>query len=147
MEIVISSRCYNGDIGIGSILECKYSFCLKGEKSYINAKGIIMVGDSRNEIDNIDFKIQVPITQKEESELKEIIENIKINENFKYNPSHYAKDMFDFNMYSYDDIIINGEEYEIKKDNEILKKLKALIKCVECQKRVKEMQKELMFKK
>lgn len=54
--------------------------------------------------------------------------------------------MFDFNMYSYDDVIINGEEYEIKKDNEILKELKALIKCDECQKRVKEMPKELMRK-
>ena len=146
MEIVISSRIYNGDLGVGNVLECKYSFYLKGEESYINAKGIIMVGDSRNDIENIDFKIQVPVTKQEESELKEIIDNIKINEDFKYNPSHYAKDMFDFNMYSYDDVIINGEEYEIKKDNEILKELKALIKCDECQKRVKEMQKELMRK-
>ena len=69
-----------------------------------------------------------------------------VNKDFKYNPSHYAKDMFDFNMYSYEDVIINGEEYEIKKDNEIIKKLKVLIKCDECQKRVKEMQKELMRK-
>lgn len=146
MEIVISSRIYNGDLGVGNVLECKYSFYLKGEESYINAKGVIMVGDFRNDIENIDFIIQVPITKQEESELKEIIDIIKINKDFKYNPSHYAKDMFDFNMYSYEDVIINGEEYEIKKDNEIIKKLKVLIKCDECQKRVKEMQKELMRK-
>lgn len=70
MEIVISSRIYNGDLGVGNVLECKYSFYLKGEESYINAKGIIMVGDSRNDIDNIDFIIQVPVTKQEESELK-----------------------------------------------------------------------------
>ena len=146
MELVISSRIYNGDLGAGNILECKYTFYLKGEESYIDTKGIIMVGASHKDIDNIEFVVPVQLTQQEEIELKEIIENIKTNEEFKYNPSHYSKDMFDFNMFSYDDVIINGKEYEIKKDNEILKELKVIIKCDECQKRVKEMQKELMRK-
>lgn len=132
LRIEISNRHYNGDFGVGSIFEEKYSFeidenlCYSNSiKSFCNNKDL-----GSNILSNVNVSIPFILNKNDIQKLNNITNNIQNNSNYLYNESHYKKDSFDFNRYNYIDISINEINYElsIKDDERIIKEIKELFK-------------------
>lgn len=131
-RIEISNRHYNGDFGVGSIFEEKYSFEIDNNICYSNSiKSFCNNEDfGSNILSNVNVSIPFVLTENDIRKLNNITNNIQNNSNYLYNESHYKKDSFDFNRYNYIDISINGIDYELSiKDNEItINEIKDLFK-------------------
>lgn len=132
LRIEISNRHYNGDFGVGSIFEEKYSFeidenlCYSNSiKSFCNNEGL-----GSNILSNVNVSIPFILNENDIQKLNNITNNIQNNSNYLYNESHYKKDSFDFNRYNYIDISINEINYElsIKDDERIINEIKELFK-------------------
>lgn len=131
LRIEISNRHYNGDFGVGSIFEEKYSFeidenlCYNSIKSFCNNEDL-----GSNILSNVNVSIPFILNENDIQKLNNITNNIQNNSNYLYNESHYKKDSFDFNRYNYIDISINEINYElsIKDDENIINEIKDLFK-------------------
>ena len=132
IRIEISNRHYNGDFGVGSIFEEKYSFEIDNNICYSNSiKSFCNNEDfGGNILSNVNVSIPFILTENNIQELNNIINNIKNDSNYLYNENHYKKDSFDFNKFNYIDIAINEINYElsIKDDENIIKEIKDLFK-------------------
>lgn len=132
LRIEISNRHYNGDFGVGSIFEEKYSFEIDENLCYSNSiKSFCNNEDlGSNILSNVNVSIPFILNKNDIQKLNNITNNIQNNSNYLYNESHYKKDSFDFNRYNYIDISINEINYElsIKDDERIINEIKELFK-------------------
>ncbi len=132
LRIEISNRHYNGDFGVGSIFEEKYSFEIDENLCYSNSiKSFCNNEDlGSNNLSNVNVSIPFILNENDIQKLNNITNNIQNNSNYLYNESHYKKDSFDFNRYNYIDISINEINYElsIKDDERIINEIKELFK-------------------
>ena len=132
LRIEISNRHYNGDFGVGSIFEEKYSFEIDENLCYSNSiKSFCNNEDlGSNILSNVNVSIPFILNENDIQRLNNITNNIQNNSNYLYNESHYKKDSFDFNRYNYIDISINEINYElsIKDDENIINEIKDLFK-------------------
>ena len=132
LRIEISNRHYNGDFGVGSIFEEKYSFEIDENLCYCNSiKSFCNNEDlGGNILSNVNVSIPFILNENDIQKLNNITNNIQNNSNYLYNESHYKKDSFDFNRYNYIDISINEINYElsIKDDERIINEIKELFK-------------------
>lgn len=132
LRIEISNRHYNGDFGVGSIFEEKYSFEIDENLCYSNSiKSFCNNEDlGSNNLSNVNVSIPFILNENNIQKLNNITNNIQNNSNYLYNESHYKKDSFDFNRYNYIDISINEINYElsIKDDERIINEIKELFK-------------------
>ena len=132
LRIEISNRHYNGDFGVGSIFEEKYSFEIDENLCYSNSiKSFCNNEDlGSNILSNVNVSIPFILNENDIQKLNNITNNIQKNSNYLYNESHYKKDSFDFNRYNYIDISINEINYElsIKDDESIINEIKDLFK-------------------
>ena len=132
LRIEISNRHYNGDFGVGSIFEEKYSFEIDENLCYSNSiKSFCNNEDlGSNILSNVNVSIPFILNENDIQKLNNITNNIQNNSNYLYNESHYKKDSFDFNRYNYIDISINEINYElsIKDDERIINEIKELFK-------------------
>ncbi len=132
LRIEISNRHYNGDFGVGSIFEEKYSFEIDENLCYSNSiKSFCNNEDlGSNILSNVNVSIPFILNENDIQKLNNITNNIQNNSNYFYNESHYKKDSFDFNGYNYIDISINEINYElsIKDDERIINEIKELFK-------------------
>ena len=122
LRIEISNRHYNGDFGVGSIFEEKYSFEIDENLCYSNSiKSFCNNEDlGSNILPNVNVSIPFILNENDIQKLNNITNNIQNNSNYLYNESHYKKDSFDFNRYNYIDISINEINYELSiKDDEL----------------------------
>ena len=131
LRIKISNRPYNGDFGVGSIFEEKYSFEIDENLCYSNSiKSFCNNEDLGSNLSNVNVSIPFILNENDIQKLNNITNNIQNNSNYLYNESHYKKDSFDFNRYNYIDISINEINYElsIKDDERIINEIKELFK-------------------
>lgn len=131
LRIKISNRHYNGDFGVGSIFEEKYSFEIDENLCYSNSiKSFCNNEDLGSNLSNVNVSIPFILNENDIQKLNNITNNIQNNSNYLYNESHYKKDSFDFNRYNYIDISINEINYElsIKDDERIINEIKELFK-------------------
>ncbi len=132
LKIEISNRCYNGDFGIGSIFENKYSFEVNKHLCISNSVKKFCNNDelSGDILASVNISIPFVLKGNEIKELNNIVNNIRSNSNYMYNENHYKKDTFDFNRYNFIDVQINGKNYEIsaKDDEKLLNRLKDLFR-------------------
>lgn len=132
IRIEISNRHYNGDFGVGSIFEEKYSFEIEENLCYSNSiKSFCNNEDlSGNVLSNVNVSIPFILNENDIQKLSNITNNIQNNSNYLYNESHYKKDSFDFKRYNYIDISINRINYElsIEDDESIINEIKNFFK-------------------
>ena len=132
LRIEISNRHYNGDFGVGSIFEEKYSFEIDENICYSNSiKSFCNNEDlGGNILSNVNVSIPFILNENSIQKLNTITNSIQSNSNYLYSESHYKKDSFDFNRYNYVDISINEINYElsIKDDERIINEIKELFK-------------------
>lgn len=132
LRIEISNIHYNGDFGVGSIFEEKYTFEIDENLCYSNSiKSFCNNEDlGSNILSNVNVSIPFILNENDIQKLNNITNNIQDNSNYLYNESHYKKDSFDFNRYNYIDISINEINYElsIKDDERIINEIKELFK-------------------
>lgn len=132
LKIEISNRHYNGDVGIKSILEEKYSFEIEETLCISNSNKTFYNNDNfgSNILSSVNVSIPFKLKEKDIQKVNSIIASIESNNDYLYNASHYKKDSFDFDRYNYIDISINGINYEmsIKNDEPTLNELKVLFK-------------------
>ncbi len=132
LRIEISNRHYNGDFGVGSIFEEKYSFEIDENLCYSNSiKSFCNNEDlGSNILSNVNVSIPFILNENDIQKLNNITNNIQNNSNYLYNECHYKKDSFDFNRYNYIDISINEINYElsIKDDERMINEIIELFK-------------------
>ena len=124
LEVEIAQRRYNGDFGIGSIFEYINTFILEGNlaKTTTVIEFCSDINGDRNQIiiDNI-----VKLDNISKNRVNEIINEIKINDEYKYKKSQGG---FSPMSLSYEDVIINEEKYEVNADSNMLSELKQILK-------------------
>lgn len=132
IRIEISNRHYNGDFGVGSIFEEKYSFEINENLCYSNSiKSFCNNEDfGGNILSNVNVSIPFILNENDIQKINDIVNNVQCNSNYLYNESHYNKDFFDFNRYNYIDMSINEISYElsIKDDEKIINEIKDLFR-------------------
>ena len=137
LQLIIENRHYNGDYGVGSVLESRHVFTLHQlSDSNNNNYGIITYYKEIGFCGNIklrrDFlaniKTEIPFVVKlDKIQLfYELISEIKSNKNYKYDETHYSKTGFDFKKYNYMDVFIGDEKFETN-DRSIFTKLNNII--------------------
>lgn len=128
LKIEISNRHYNGDFGIGSIFEEKYAFQIDNNICHSNSTKLFC-GNGELE-SSVNTSISFILKENDIQQLNDIIKAIQSNKNYLYNESHYKKDSFDFNRYSYVDVLINEINYElsIKDDENVINQLKVIFR-------------------
>jgi len=132
LKIEISNRLYNGDYGVGSIFEEKYSFEINNTLCCSNSiKTFCNNGEFGSDIlSKVNISIPFILKEKEIQKLINITNDIKNNNDYLYNEDHYKKDCFDFNRYNYIDIYISGKNYELStiKDENVIAEIKDLLR-------------------
>lgn len=126
LNIVISTRIYNGHYGKGSIFNDFVEFKLTGENA-TNKTFISFCIDEKIK-DEATLECSIPFILKEEEiiDINNLISEVKS----KYQPDDTEAPQFSIPEYlKYTDININGIDYTINSDDEILTKLRKLIKC------------------
>ena len=124
LEVEIAQRRYNGDFGIGSIFEYINTFILEGNlaKTTTVIEFCSDINGDRNQIiiDNI-----VKLDNISKNRVNEIINEIKINDEYKYKES---EGYFSPTSLEYEDVIINEEKYQVNVDSDMLSELKEILK-------------------
>lgn len=119
----IRRRCYNGDIGLGSVFKREYVFIIEQSLDDTNqenglikySKYIDFCCDEKlgsSNLAKINVEIPYLVDSDKINKFNELITKIRSDGNYKYNETHYSKDRFDLKRLHYMDIIIDGEEYE-----------------------------------
>lgn len=125
-NIIISTRTYNGHYGKGSIFNDFVEFKLAGGNA--NVKTFISFCIDENIKDEATLECTIPFALNEEDIIKinDLISEIKN----KYQPYDVELPRRSIPEYlKYTDLNINGVDYEINSEDEILSKLRILIKC------------------
>ena len=131
LNIKIKLRNYKGFVGEGTIITEEYKFKIKdnicnseSQKEFCsNAKYGL------NNLSSVTIALPFSIDDKSVEKLINIIETIKKNKNYVYNEKRFDVDKFDSNRYSYTDIFIDDNHYEIsnRTDINMLDDLKRLL--------------------
>lgn len=125
-NIIISTRKYNGHYGKGSIFSDFVEFKLAGRNA-TNKTFISFCIDEKIK-DEATLECSIPFNLKEEESIE--INNLISEVESKYQPDDTEAQQISIPEYlKYTDININGIDYTINSDDEILTKLRMLIKC------------------
>lgn len=128
IELLINIRNYNGSISVGSILERKIKFnIINSNKAMTTCILRFSLDENQEKTAICKFTYDFLIDKNEKEELIKILEEIKKDKKYKYNESHYKKEIFDINYLNYMDIIINNENYEAKFNDELILNLRKII--------------------
>lgn len=125
-NIIISSRIYNGKYGKGSIFSNVIEFKLAGGNA--NVKTFISFYIDEKIKDKATLECSIPFNLSEEDiiEINKLLNEIKS----KYQPYDVDAPKGSISEYlEYTDLNINGIDYVVNSNDEILAKLRILIKC------------------
>lgn len=126
-SIQISTRNYNGHYGKGSIFSYVEKFNIVDRNATITVYVELCIDAKIKEHAKIEITIPFVMTDENYERLNELINTIGSTSDYKYNESHYSTVGFDNRRYNYTDVKIDGINYEIKSEEEILKQLIELI--------------------
>lgn len=123
-HIIIRERIYNGKYSKGSIFSEIIDFTLEGNKAVINTYLKFCIDEKVR--DRATLEVSIPFIMQEEEIVKinEILNSIKNN----YQEKDIKKETIIPEYLKYTDININDVNYTIKSDDEILSKLRELIR-------------------
>ncbi|MBQ9072826.1 MAG: hypothetical protein IJY25_06685 [Bacilli bacterium] len=125
-NIIISTRTYNGHYAKGSIFNDFVEFKLEGGNAIIRTFISFCIDEKIK--DKATLECSIPFNLKEEEIIK--INNLISEVKSKYQPHDTEIPRGSIPEYlKYTDININGIDYSINSDDEILAKLRILIKC------------------
>ena len=133
-KMIIRTRNYNGDYGIGSVFVNETEFIVQQLLENPNKEdGLIRYSENigfcadeklgSKPLATIKAEIPFLVTYDKLNIFNEIINKIKANPEYKYNETHYVKDRFDPKRLEYVDVIIDGEEFEIYREDGVYSKI------------------------
>ena len=124
-HIIIRERIYNGVYGKGSIFSEITDFTLRGNKAVIKTYLKFCIDEKIKDRATVESSIPFIMSEEEILKINEILDNIKSN----YQVYDKKEKTFSSPEYfNYTDISINDVNYSIKKDDEILSKIRELIR-------------------
>ena len=124
-HIIIRERIYNGVYGKGSIFSEITDFTLRGNKAVIKTYLKFCIDEKIKDRATLESSIPFIMSEEEILKINEILDNIKSN----YQVYDKKEKTFSSPEYfNYTDISINDVNYSIKKDDEILSKIRELIR-------------------
>ncbi len=123
-HIIIRERFYNGKYGKGSIFSKIFDFRLNGNKAVIKTYLKFCIDEKIKDRATLESSIPFIMSQEEILKINEILDNIKSN----YQVYNKKEKTFSPEYFQYTDININGVNYSIKSDDEILSKIRELIR-------------------
>lgn len=125
-NIVINSRIYHGKYGKGSIFKNTVEFTLAGGNAISKSYIAFCIDEKIKDKATIEISVPFSMSNTDITMLNNIIKEVES----KYQPYIKKKNGNDFNseFYMYTDVIINEIIYSIKSDDEVLSKLRMLIK-------------------
>lgn len=125
-NIVISTRKYNGHYGKGSIFKDMIEFELSGGNANVRTFISFCIDEKIKDKATLECSIPFNLSEEDIIEVNKLLNEIKS----KYQPYYPETPRGSIPEYlKYTDININGIDYAIKSDDEILVKLRILIKC------------------
>lgn len=126
-KIVISSRLYNGHYGKGSIFSDVIEFNLEGGNAWIKFYIVFCIDEKIKDKAKIEFSIPFSMNEEEITKLNEVLDTIE--RNFQcHNKDELAKISISPEYFKFTDVKINEKNYSINSDNEILTRLKKIIR-------------------
>ena len=123
-HIIIRERIYNGVYGKGSIFSEITDFTLRGNKAVIKTYLKFCIDEKIKDRATLESSIPFIMSEEEILKINEILDNIKSN----YQVYDKKEKTFSPEYFNYTDISINDVNYSIKKDDEILSKIRELIR-------------------
>lgn len=123
-HIIIRERIYNGVYGKGSIFSEITDFTLRGNKAVIKTYLKFCIDEKIKDRATVESSIPFIMSEEEILKINEILDNIKSN----YQVYDKKEKTFSPEYFNYTDISINDVNYSIKKDDEILSKIRELIR-------------------
>lgn len=123
-HIIISERFYNGVYSKGSIFSEIIDFTLRGNKAVIKTYLKFCIDEKIKDKATLESSIPFIMSEEETLKINEILDNIKSN----YQVYDKKEKTFSPEYFNYTDISINDVNYSIKKDDEILSKIRELIR-------------------
>ena len=123
-HIIIRERFYNGKYGKGSIFSKIFDFRLNGNKAVIKTYLKFCIDEKIKDRATLESSIPFIMSEEEILKINEILDNIKSN----YQVYDKKEKTFSPEYLNYTDISINDVNYSIKKDDEILSKIRELIR-------------------
>ena len=131
INIKIKCRNYKGFVGEGTIITEEYKFKIKDNICNSESQKEFCSNEKYglNNLSSVTIAMPFFIEDKNIDKIIKIIETIKNNKNYVYNEKRFDVDKFDFNKYSYTDIFIDDNHYELsnRTDINILDDLKTLL--------------------
>lgn len=128
LTIIIKDRIYNGIYSKGTIFSNINEFTLHDNNITLHTSFTFCINEKiTNKNAKLDLTLPIIMEKQEIMNLIELIKKIISNPDYVYNESHYKKIGFDHNYYNYCSITINGIDYEINRNDEILEKIKYAI--------------------
>ena len=148
INIKIKFRNYKGFVGEGTIITEEYSFKIKDNVCTSESQKEFCSNEKYglNNLSSVTISLPFLIDDKNIDKIVAIIEKIKNNKNYIYNEKRFDVDKFDFNRYSYTDIFIDDNHYELsnRTDINMLDDLKNLLNIPQIDKVLKSDIKELI---
>lgn len=123
-RIIISERFHNGTCSKGSIFSEIFDFTLKGNKAVIKTYLEFCIDEKRVDVATLESSIPFTMSEEEILKIEKILNRIKS----KYPVYTSKKETFNPDYLKYTDISINDVNYSIKSDDEILSKIRELIR-------------------
>lgn len=123
-HIIIRERIYNGVYGKGSIFSEITDFTLRGNKAVIKTYLKFCIDEKIKDRATVESSIPFIMSEEEILKINEILDNIKSN----YQVYDKKEKTFSPEYLNFTDISINDVNYSIKKDDEILSKIRELIR-------------------
>ena len=123
-HIIIRERIYNGVYGKGSIFSEITDFTLRGNKAVIKTYLKFCIDEKIKDRATLESSIPFIMSEEEILKINEILDNIKSN----YQVYDKKEKTFSPEYLNFTDISINDVNYSIKKDDEILSKIRELIR-------------------
>lgn len=123
-HIIIRERIYNGTYSKGSIFSEIIDFTLRGNKAVIKTYLKFCIDEKIKDRATLESSIPFIMSEEEILKLNEVLNIIKSN----YQEKDARKETFNPEQLEYTDISINDVNYSIKSDDEILSKIRELIR-------------------
>jgi len=128
-EIIINKRLYNGCYGRGSNFKYEIKLLMhNNEAVIIFSKETCTEETPKSLFGSLQMKYTFFLNDDERENITSIINEIKSNDEYKYNETHYKKEGFDVKWLHYIDVIINGEEFELLNEDKKIEELLRLFK-------------------
>lgn len=125
-HIIIRENLYNGTYSKGSIFSEIIDFTLRGNKAVIKTYLKFCIDEKIKDRATLESSIPFIMSEEEILKLNEVLNIIKSN----YQEKDARKENFNPEQLEYTDISINDVNYSIKSDDEILSKIRELIRYV-----------------